>query len=137
MTVDKESILDRAKIFTGSEGKLTEYQKRMNQSSIDLCTQNPSLLIGKKGDLMKMAQEKVHADGYIYKKGKSRSKRFGSSSVPDSCKRTKIDTHERQARINDILEQIADIDKRISYKQRRIETATATRSFKACDELAE
>ena len=67
MTVDKESILDQAKIFTGSEEKLTKYQKRMNQSSIDLYTQNPNLLMGKKGDLMKMAQEKVHADGYIYK----------------------------------------------------------------------
>lgn len=89
---------------------------------------------------MKMAQDKVHSDGYNYKKGKSRSKRtLSSSSNPDTCstKRTKIDTQEREARIGDILEQISDIDKRIAFKQRRIETATATRNFKTCDELSE
>ena len=40
-------------------------------------------------------------------------------------------------RISDIQEQIADIDKRISHKQRRIETAAATRNYKTCDELSE
>ena len=40
-------------------------------------------------------------------------------------------------RISDIQEQIADIDKRIAYKQCRIETATVTRNFKTCDELSE
>ena len=91
------------------------------------------------GDLLKLAQEKVHDDGYIYKKGKSRSKRSSSSSVsdPPQTKRTKIDTQERQARINDLLEQITDIDKRIEFKQRRIDTATATRNFKTCYELSE
>jgi hypothetical protein len=85
-----------------------------------------------------MAQDKVHSDGYNYKKGKSWSKcTLTSSSNPDSTKRTKIDTQEREARIGDILEQISDIDKRITFKQRRIETATATRNFKTCDELSE
>ena len=84
----------------------------------------------KKGDLMRMAQDKVHDDGYVYKKGKSRAKRSSSSSEPESSKRTKIDTKEREMRICDIQEQIADIDKRIAYKQCRIETATVTRNFK-------
>ena len=135
--IDLDSIHNRAKIYTSSDDKLTEYQKQVNQASIDLCAKNPALLMGKKGDLMKMAQEKVHSDGYNYKKGKSRSKRTSSSSMPDSTKRTKIDTQEREARISDILEQISDIDKRIAFKQRRIETATVTRNFKTCDELSE
>jgi hypothetical protein len=136
--IDLDSIRNEARIYTSEDDKLTEYQKKVNQASIDLCGKNPSLLLGKKGDLMKMAQDKVHSDGYNYKKGKSRSKRtLSSSSNPDSTKRTKIDTQEREARIGDILEQISDIDKRITFKQRRIETATATRNFKTCDELSE
>ena len=69
--IDTESVHSRAKIYASiNEDKLTEYQQRVNQASVDLCLKNPSLLMGKKGDLMKMAQEKVHDDGYQYKKGK-------------------------------------------------------------------
>ena len=93
--------------------------------------------MGKKGDLMRMAQDKVHDDGYVYKKGKSRAKQSSCSSIPESSKRTKIDTKEREMRISDIQEQIADIDKRIAYKQCRIETATVTRNVKTCDKLSE
>jgi hypothetical protein len=32
---------------------------------------------------------------------------------------------------------ISDIDRTIGFKQRRIETATATRNFKTCDELSQ
>ena len=93
--------------------------------------------MGKKGDLIRMAQDKVHDDRYVYKKGKSQAKWPSSNSVPESSKHTKIDTKEREMRISDIQEQIADIDKRIAYKQRRIETAAATRNYKACDKLSE
>ena len=89
---------------------------------------------GKKGDLMKMAQDEVQ--GYQYKNGQSRAKRFSSSSELDDHKWTKIDTRERESRISDIQEQISDLDKRIAHKHRRIETASATRNFKVCDELA-
>lgn len=110
-----QNLHNRDKIYTSREDKLTEYQKRVNQASIKLCLKNPSLLMGKKGDLMRMAQDKVHDDGYVYKKGKSRAKRSSCSSIPESSKRTKIDTKEREMRISDIQEQIADIDKRIAY----------------------
>ena len=68
---------------------------------------NPALLIGKKGDLMKLAREKVHDDGYVYKKGKSRAKCscFSSGSGTSSedtvlTKRRKIDGQERQLKID-------------------------------------
>ena len=105
---------------------------------------NPALLMGKKGDLMKLAREKVHDDGYVYKKGKSRAKRscFSSGSGTSSedtvlTKRPKIDGQERQLKIDYLLEQIADIEKRIAFKQRRINTAAAMSNFKACDELSQ
>lgn len=99
--------------------------------------------MGKKGDLMKLAQEKVHCDGYVYKKGKSRAKRTASSlesgtsedNVKPKC--PKIESQERQVKIDHLLEQIADIKKRIGYKLCRIDTAAAMSNFKACDDLSQ
>ena len=78
------------------------------------------------------------------KKGKSRAKRscFSSGSGTSSedtvlTKRPKIDGQERQLKIDYLLEQIADIEKRIAFKQRRIDTAAAMSNFKACDELSQ
>lgn len=85
---------------------------------------------------MKMAQDEVHNDGYEYKKGKSRYKR-SNSSMPEISERTKVDIKEREMWINDIQKQIANIDKRIAYKQRRIEMATVKRKFKTYDERSE
>ena len=45
--IDLDSIRNEAKIYTSNDDKLTEYQKKVNQVSIDLCGKNPSLL-GKK-----------------------------------------------------------------------------------------
>ena len=41
-----------------------------------------------------------------------------------TSKQTKIDGQERQSRINDIVEKIADIDWKITYKQHRIDTCS-------------
>ena len=79
----------------------------------------------------------------LTKKGKSRAKCFISCSStssddrPSTSKRTKIDGQERQLKINDILEKIADTDGRITYKQCRIDTAAATKNFKTSDELSQ
>ena len=132
--LDTESIRDKAKIYTKSN--LNDYQKRINSASADLCVRNPALLLGKKGDLFTLAQEKVHEDGYQYKKGKSRSKRY----IPEGeakTKRPRLDSTARHERIVEIQDLISDIDRTIGFKQRRIETATATRNFKTCDELSQ
>lgn len=98
---------------------------------------NPSLLLGKKGDLIKLAQEKVHEDGYKYKKGKSRSKRHSQADGDPQPKRPKLGSVARQERMSDLKDLISDIDRTIGFKQRRIETASATRNFKTCDELSQ
>lgn len=134
MGLDTESIRDKAKIYT--KANLSDYQKRVNDASADLCVRNPSLLLGKKGDLFKLAQEKVYQDGYQYKKGKSRSKRYlpEDDTQPN---RPKLDSNTRRERIMEIQDLISDIDRTIGFKQRRIETAAATRNFKTCDELSQ
>lgn len=140
--IDKEQIQKNAIFFgKGDENdNITEYQKKVNLASIALCTKNPSLLFGRRGDLLCLAKSKVHEDGYNYKKGKSRSTKYGSvqpASEEYCTKRIKIDGIERKRRIDDIQDQIADLDKRIGFKNKRVEAAMAAKSFKACDEISE
>ena len=110
--LDTESIHDKAKIYT--KANLNDYQKRVNNASADLCMHNPSLLLGKKGDLFKLAQEKVYQDGYQYKKGKNRSKRHlpEDDTLP---KRPKLDSTTRQERIMEIQDLLSDIDRTIGF----------------------
>ena len=132
VVMNEESIKQKATFYEKSP---TEFQTFVNQASIDLCMKNPSLLLGSKGVLLQLARDKVHEDGYTYKKGKSRSIKHGETST--APKRAKVESGEGQRRINEIQEDIADIDSRIQYKKRRVEAATSTRSFKTCDEVSE
>ena len=63
-----------SRVFGAENDKLSEYQKKVNDASCEICKQKPSLLFGKKGDIVTMAREKVHSDVYVYKKGSSCSK---------------------------------------------------------------
>ena len=98
---------------------------------------NPALLLGKKGELLKLAQEKVHQDGYQYKQEKSRSKRYSVPEDDTQTKRPRLDSATRHERMMELQDLISDIDRSIGFKQRRIETATATHNFKTCDELSQ
>ena len=49
------SFNEKAKIFTSCDDRLNNYQKQVNAASAELCLKNPGLLMGKKGDLMKLA----------------------------------------------------------------------------------
>ena len=76
---------------------MTEYQKRINNASYVLCQGDPGLLLGKKGDLLGLARAKVHEDGYVYKKGHTRSKKYRPAQCDEpAVKRVKVCAAERQ-----------------------------------------
>ena len=107
-------VKEKSTIFSKNP---TAYQKTVNAASFQMCKNDPSLLIRKKGDLLKLATQKVHDDGYCYKKGHSRSRRFepvvGNESEPPP-KQQKINADERQRRINDLCEEISSINHHIN-----------------------
>ena len=70
-TLNEETISQKAVFFE----KSTSCQKCVNEASVNLCLKDPSLLM-KHGDLFSMAKDKVHEDGYNYKKGKSLHQTF-------------------------------------------------------------
>ena len=131
-----EEIRQKSHIFGKDKdnAKLTTYHERINKACEELCIQNPQLLIDK-GERLKQARTKVHSEGYIYKKGHSRSQQYsdGATSQP---KRVKICKDDRERRIMDIAEQMGDLERLIRIKERRIDDATNTRSFAAADQLA-
>lgn len=133
-SINVEEVREKSHIF-GQTGKdLTTYQQRINKACEELCVANPSLLV-KRGELLEKARAKLHEEGYVYKKGYSRSQVHGAhdSSKP---KRPKISQDERKSRIDTITDKVSDLDRLIRIKERRIEEATITRSFASADQLA-
>ena len=119
--------------------KTTEYQKKKNQASEELCTNNPNLLSDCKL-LLERAQDQVHRMGYAYKKGKSRSKRINPSAESDAetfPKRKKISSDIRVKQIAAIRERIADINDQLGFKQKCRESAQISHNYKECDKLTE
>ena len=135
-TSNREGIQQKSHIYGKEKDnpKLTPYQERVNKACEELCIQDPQLLLAK-GERLKRARAKVHEEGYMYKKGYSRSQLY-SDVAPSQTKRARICKEERDRRIMDISEQMGDLDRLIRIKERRIEEATTIRSFAAADQLA-
>ena len=71
-------IMEYAKnrIFIGNLD-LSDYQQEVNAAAEKICLRNPHMIC-KRGTLLELARKEVHDSGYVYKKGKSRSKAFGT-----------------------------------------------------------
>lgn len=75
--MDLETIRKDSVIFQGGKKPLSTYQSSMNDVSLKLCLDDPTLLAAK---LLALARQQVHSEGYQYKKKKSRSTVFGSTA---------------------------------------------------------
>jgi len=108
----------------------------MNLASEELVLANPKLLDDRE-KLLRLARIKVNDDGYVYKKGKSRSKQFNecSSSEVKQDKRTKTSEYVRTQRILHLEDSLKDIDKQIGFKELRREQAANSRQYQICDEI--
>ncbi len=84
--IDELTVQDKSTIFTKNP---TNYQKAINAASFQLCRANPSLLLQTKGKLLELAKQKIHEDGYCYKKGRSRSLKLEPSAVVEDEPRSK------------------------------------------------
>ena len=111
------------------------YQESINLASEELVVANPKLL-DDRDELLKLACVKVNDDGYNYKKGKSRSKRFHeSSSAVKQVKQTTTPTYVRTQRMLHLEDSLKDIDKQIGFKELRREQAINSRQYQICDEI--
>ena len=109
-------------------------QERINEIAGDICVENPTFL-SEQGKLLEIAKERIHESGFIYSKGKSRSKKFHVDDE-ERPKRDKIDREECQHRIESLQEQLKDTNNHISVKERRIEQAQVVQNYKLCDQMS-
>ena len=114
---------------------LSNYQKQINEAAGEIALRDPSILSSKKGRLLEAAKEEVYLSGYAFKKGRSRSKRFSTDSSSDSSKRTNLNKDIRECRIRNVNEEITDLTKRISFKEKRVTVASNMKQYRTCDEL--
>ena len=110
----------------------------MNDAAGDICVQNP-IMLSVRGEFLELARKRVNDSGYEYKKGKSRSKRFGSASSVEAStpKRPKLDQEFRTKRIQQIKEEVKTINTQVSFKERRVEAGVQLKNFKLCDQLTD
>ena len=89
--------------------------------------------------LLQQARVKVDNDGYVYKKGRSRSKRIrdDNDESPQHPKRTKTSESMRSERITHIEETMKDLNQQLHDKERRREQVNNSRSYRLCKEITD
>ena len=98
-----------------------------------LALDTPSLL-GSRQKLLDLARKKVNREGYVYKKGKSRSIQFDDTSDHSTPKRPKMSENFRVKLIAALEKDIKDFNDRLVLKEKRRNQA---RNYKLCDQLTE
>ena len=88
--------------------------------------------------LLEASQKRLDESGYIYKKGKSHSKRLSFDDDESSgSKKIKINKEFRTARIKELEEQIKNKNKQVQYKELRRDGARNVHIYRECDNLTE
>lgn len=134
----EDYIRKQAPIFGKGSTKsanLTRYHAKINEAATQLCLQSPSLLSDRQR-LLKLSREKVHEEGYEYKKGTSRSKMIvGERDVQTTPKWLKISEDVRLMHMSQLEEDIQDANDLIKIKEKRQSLASTAHQYKDCDKL--
>lgn len=114
---------------------MSEYEEKVNAASLFLCQENISLLKNRK-QLFELAKQKVDADGYLYRRKKSRSKVFGASQkvTGSEVQRVNVMKEVRQKGMVDLREDIDSCKQTISLlEQQRMKFVSAEKFIQAAD----
>ena len=133
--MDTQEIKKEAIFFT--KEPLSTSHIKVNEASQAICLHKASML-RRRGELLVQAKQSVHDAGYVYRKGKSRSKSYGSA-VDDATrpKRVKTSADEHISRMKTIKEELSDLQNRVSYERNGLDAAEVTKNYKLCDQLSE
>ena len=137
----KEFIMVHSRIYgrksNSKMAKLTKYQESINNAAMELCLQNPNLLDDRKA-LLEASRKKLDDSGYVYKKGRSRSKLLSSGDGESPVKkRAKINKDIRVSRIAELQDQIKDKSEQLQFKELRRDASKNVHNYKECDKLTE
>lgn len=105
----------------------------MNDDATELCLADVSFL-DRRGELLERARKKVVDDGYVFKKGRSRSKQYG---ILETARRPKCDKDMREEQLQVIEGEMKHIARMLQFKEKRLSQAEAGRNYKVCEQLTE
>ena len=105
----------------------------INAASIELCLNNPTLLLNRKG-LLELARSKVIEEGFVFAKGKSRS-RIGPIRSQQSKPRQYLSKEIRTARLKHLEDKIKNHNDIVLYKEKQIAACLSISNFSQCEEL--
>ncbi len=92
----EQYIRKQAQFYGRDPAKLlTPYQENINKAAEELAVGTPTLLHTRQ-KLLELARAKVDDDVYVYKKGKTRSKRLRESDGGDISESSKLPCNEVQ-----------------------------------------
>ena len=126
--IDRAEVREQANIF--KKEPISRYHSAINDAAATICLKNPSMLM-KRADLLALARKSVHESGFLYTKGKSRSRAFGSKAGEELPvrKRPKLSQEFRETRQRNITEDLNCINTQIQFKERRIETEATSKEL--------
>lgn len=132
----KNEIKEQAIIFRKTTNRpLSNFQIRVNDAAVDIALSQPNLMRkGNRGILLEKARQKVADSGYDFKKGASRSKKYGIVTAP---KYSKMNQSVKEQRIKELEEDIADYSNSLEFKNKRLQQAELCKDYKLCDRLSE
>ena len=94
-------------------------------------------LLNRRGALLQLSRKKVAEDGYLFKKGHSRSKVYGQSDDASTPRRAKYDEEMREERLKNIEEELADITRMLHFKEKRLSQHEAAKNYRLCEQVTE
>ncbi len=135
---EKDEVKKRSQLYVERGKPLSTYHCTMNKAAAQLCLKNPSLLWNR-GSLLEEARKVVNESGYVYRKGKSRSKHLNPSLETSTTapKKRKLLTEARVKHLEAVQEDLKDVTDRLAYKVKRRQAAETVRNYKLCDELTD
>ena len=135
----REDLLQRSTIYHSAN--LSNFQKRVNDAAAEIALKEPKLVRkGNRGALLAKARQLVSEEGYMFKKGKSRSKVYGavaSESESPPKKHVKLSEEIRTQRIGELREDIEGVDRHLSIKEKRLKHAESLHNYSVCDQFLE
>ena len=85
---------------------------------------------------MELARKRVAEEGYIFKKGQSRSKVYGRSES-GTPKRPKYDEKMREERMQLIEEELVDLSRILQFKAKRLSQHEVEKKYHSCEQVTE
>ena len=116
INVDVDKIRKESQIYQlKADDKLYEYHKAINEACFAEAMKNP-ILLKNKLELQNLARQRLHDEGFQYKKGKSRSSAVSSpQSAVSGTTRKNVTRELREKRLGQLREDLKEVDLQLNF----------------------